>query len=486
MDYQTVSEISQALRNKTISCVEITQFYLQRIQAYPHLNAYISINEENALKEAASADIRYKKGDATLLTGIPMAHKDVFCTKSLPTTCGSKMLANFVSPYQATLVKRLEDESVVMLGKTNMDEFAMGSTNESSYFGPVKNPWDITRVPGGSSGGSAAAVAANLAAFATGSDTGGSVRQPAAFSGITGLKPTYGLISRFGMVAYASSLDQAGIMAKTAEDIAMVLQTAASFDELDSTSSASSIPNYIDALKQPLSHLRIGVPKFFLHAEVETDIQNAVLDVIRWYETRGAKIVDIDLPLHPQWIPCYYVIACAEASSNLSRYDGIRFGHRSKHAQTLKELITHSRQEGFGSEVKQRILIGTHVLSAGHYDAYYLQAQKVRRLIQDELKKALTQVDVILGPTTPSTAFKIGEKPTSSTHRFLADAFTVGANLAGLPALSFPAGFSTQGLPIGVQLYGNLFDEAKLLRLAHAYQQDTPWHKVRPNLAEEL
>lgn len=482
MAYQTVSEISLALRKKSISCVEITQDYLQRIHAYSQLNAFISINGENVLKEAALADKRYHQGDATLLTGIPMAHKDIFCTTSMPTTCGSKMLANFVAPYQATIVKRLEDDGVVLLGKTNMDEFAMGSTNESSYFGAVQNPWDTSRVPGGSSGGSAVAVAASLAAFATGSDTGGSVRQPAAFSGVSGLKPTYGLISRYGMVAYASSLDQAGIMASTVEDIAMVLQTIAGFDELDSTSNPATIPNYLDALKQPLGELRIGVPKFFLHPDVEKDIQNAVLDVIRWYEARGAKIIDIDLPLHAQWIPCYYVVACAEASSNLSRYDGIRFGHRSEKAETLKELITHSRQEGFGTEVKRRILTGTHVLSAGYYDAYYLQAQKIRRLIRDELKQALTQVDVILGPTTPTTAFKMGEKPTNPTQRYLADVYTVGANLAGLPALSFPAGFSATGLPIGVQLYGNFFDEAKLLRMAYAYQQDMPWHKTKPNL----
>lgn len=485
MDFRTLTDLSHALKQKNISSLEITQYYLKQMNTHRHLNALISINEDNALIEAALADKRIHNNQATGLTGIPMVHKDIFCTKSMPTTCGSKMLANFNAPYQATIVQLLENQGVVLLGKANMDEFAMGSTNESSYFGPVKNPWDTTRVPGGSSGGSAAAVAGSLAAFATGSDTGGSIRQPAAFCGITGLKPTYGLLSRYGMVAYASSLDQAGIMAPSAEDLALILQPMAAFDINDSTSAQSPIPDYLKAIREPIHDLRIGLPRCFFHSEVETDIQNTVLEVIKSFEQKGAKIIEIDLSLQPQWIPCYYIIACAEASSNLSRYDGVRFGHRSVQSSTLQELITHSRHEGFGAEVKLRILTGTHVLSAGYYDAYYVHAQKVRRLIRDELKQALTQVDVILGPTTPTCAFKLGEKISNPTQRYLADTFTVGPNLAGLPALSFPGGFNTAGLPIGIQLIGDHFNEARLLQMTHAYQQDTHWHTMKPNLTRE-
>lgn len=486
MAYHSLAASYQALTQKTVSAVELTQQCLERINRYQSLNAFIAVDEEYALNAAKKADERIREGRATTLTGIPMAHKDIFCTTVMPTTCGSKMLENFTSPYSATIVQRLEQEGAVMVGKTNMDEFAMGSTNESSRFGAVKNPWDTTRVSGGSSGGSAAAVAARLVPFATGSDTGGSVRQPAAFCGISGLKPTYGLISRFGMVAYASSLDQAGIMAPSAEDIAYILPAMAGFDEHDSTSIDRPLPDYQHQLQQPLQPLRIGLPRCFFHHNVEADIQQALQEAIAFFQSQGAEIIEVDLSLQQQWIPCYYVLACAEASSNLSRYDGIRFGHRSQHDNTLRELITHSRQEGFGLEVKRRILTGTHVLSAGYFEAYYVQAQKVRRLIRDEMIATFNQVDVLLGPTTPTCAFKLGEPVVSPTQQYLADTFTVGANLAGLPALSIPAGFNAQGLPIGLQLIGNHFGEARLLQIAHCFQQQTDWHQRAPSFTKDV
>lgn len=479
MHIQSLQTLSHALQQGQLSSTELTTYYLRQIAQKSTLNAFITVDEEQALKAAAIADALLKRGEGKALTGIPLAHKDIFCTRSMPTTCGSKMLANFYSPYAATVVQRLEEQGTVLLGKTNMDEFAMGSSNENSYFGPVKNPWNPAYVPGGSSGGSAAAVAADLVPFATGSDTGGSVRQPAAFCGISGLKPTYGLVSRFGMVAYASSLDQAGIFAHSAEDLALVLQAIAGFDEQDSTSFNSTPPNFSALLNEPLKSVRIGLPSCFFHAEVASDIQQAIRTAITTFEKAGATIVELDLTLQSLWVPCYYIIACAEASSNLSRYDGIRFGYRSPQAENLQELIMHSRSEGFGMEVKRRILTGTHVLSSGYFDDYYVQAQKVRRMIQEELKNAFTAVDVILGPTTPSCAFKIGEKITDPTQRYLADIFTVGANLAGLPALSIPVGFSAD-LPIGMQLMGSHFSEANLLRLAHYYQQCTNWHQARP------
>lgn len=482
MHTKSLREIINALQKRDISSVELTSHYLNRIKQAASLNAFISIDEQHALVLAEQADKSLKTGNAAPFTGVPMAHKDIFCTKIMPTTCGSKMLANFTSPYDATLVKQLDAQGVILLGKTNMDEFAMGSANENSYFGSVKNPWDETRVPGGSSGGSAAAVAAGLVPFATGSDTGGSIRQPAAFCGISGLKPTYGLVSRFGMIAYASSLDQAGPMARCAEDLALILSTIAGFDEKDSTSVDKPIPDYMAELNTPLRSLRIGIPTGFLHNDVEKDIQQAIQTALTIYNDLGAEIIEIDLPLQPLWVPCYYVIACAEASSNLSRYDGIRFGFRADGIDNISDLISRSRSEGFGIEVKRRILTGTHVLSAGFFDAYYVQAQKIRRMIQNELKQALANVDVILGPTTPTCAFKIGEVSTNPTQRYLADIFTVGANLAGLPALSIPAGFNHQNLPIGMQLMGNHFSEAKLLNIAHLFQQATHWHKVLPEL----
>ena len=479
MHTQSLHALSHALQHRQLSSTELTQHYLSRIHNAKSLNAFITIDEEEALLAAAVADTVLKKGEGNPLTGIPVAHKDIFCTETMPTTCGSKMLANFYSPYSATVVKRLKEQGAILLGKTNMDEFAMGSSNENSYFGPVKNPWNHECAPGGSSGGSAAAVAAGLVPFATGSDTGGSVRQPAAFCGISGLKPTYGLISRFGMVAYASSLDQAGPLAHSAEDLALILQAMAGFDEQDSTSINKAIPNYSATLNRPLKSLRIGLPSCFFHPNIADDIQQAIHAAVNLLKDAGATIIELDLTLHSLWVPCYYVIACAEASSNLSRYDGIRFGHRTDHAESLQALITRSRSEGFGLEVKRRILTGTHVLSSGYFDDYYVQAQKVRRMIQDELLGVLSDVDVILGPTTPSCAFKLGEKITDPIQRYLADIFTVAANLAGLPALSIPAGFS-EGLPIGMQLIGAHFSEACLLNVAHYYQQCTNWHTKRP------
>lgn len=475
----SLQALSHALHARELSSTEVTQHYLQRLNEAKALNAFISVDEKAALSAAAVADDMLKKGKGSVLTGIPIAHKDIFCTSTLPTTCASKMLAHYHSPYSATVVKRFSECGTVLLGKTNMDEFGMGSSNENSYFGPVKNPWNLECTSGGSSGGSAAAVAAELVPFATGSDTGGSVRQPAAFCGVSGIKPTYGLVSRFGMIAYASSLDQAGAFAHSAEDLALILQAMAGFDELDSTSSHQSIPDYTATLNRPLNSTRIGLPSCFFHPNVAPPIQQAVRDAVKILELAGASIVELDFSLQNLWVPCYYVIACAEASSNLSRYDGIRFGHRSNDARSVQELITRSRNEGFGAEVKRRILTGTHVLSSGYFDDYYVQAQKVRRLIKDELQTALSQVDIILGPTTPSCAFKLGEEIIDPTQRYLADIFTVGANLAGLPALSIPAGFSEE-LPIGMQLLGSHFSEPHLLNVAHVYQQATHWHQARP------
>jgi aspartyl-tRNA(Asn)/glutamyl-tRNA(Gln) amidotransferase subunit A len=481
MHQQSLKSLIQALKKKQISSVELTTHYLNRIKAAQSLNAFISIDEEGALLAAHAADILLQKGRGKTLTGIPMAHKDIFCTKTLPTTCGSKMLENFSSPYAATIVQHLEDAGSIMLGKTNLDEFAMGSSNENSYFGAVKNPWNEAHVPGGSSGGSAAAVAADLIPFATGSDTGGSIRQPAAFCGISGIKPTYGRASRYGMIAYASSLDQAGPLARSAEDLAIVLHAMAGFDAQDSTSAPYAVPNYFDHLGDDIKSLRIGLPSCFFHPYVEKDIQQAIRDAVSVFEQAGAEIIEIDLSLQSLWVPCYYVIACGEASSNLSRYDGIRFGHRTAQANNLRELITSSRTEGFGLEVKRRILTGTYMLSSGYFDDYYVQAQKIRRLIQQELQASLEKVDIILGPTTPTCAFKLGEEISDPTQRYLADVFTVAANLAGLPAISIPTGFS-KGLPIGMQLIGAHFSEPRLLNIAHLYQQLTQWHTMRPKV----
>ncbi|PWY56214.1 Asp-tRNA(Asn)/Glu-tRNA(Gln) amidotransferase GatCAB subunit A [Legionella qingyii] len=479
MENLSLKQLSQALHQGKLSSTELTQHYLMQIKKHNDLNAFISLDEEHALLEAQKADQKLKKGHGKILTGIPMALKDLFCTKRMPTTCASKMLEHFQSPYEATLASKLLEQGSILIGKTNMDEFAMGSSNEHSYFGAVKNPWDRERVPGGSSGGSAAAVAAGLVPFAIGSDTGGSIRQPAALCGISGIKPTYGLVSRYGMIAYASSLDQAGPLARSAEDLALVLQAMAGFDPQDSTSVETTIPDYYTELNNPLSKLKIGLPSCFFQPQVEQEIQQAIHEAVKVFQQMGAEIIHLNLNLQPLWVPCYYVVACAEASSNLSRYDGLRFGYHSDNASTLTELIRNTRSEGFGIEVKRRILTGTHVLSSGYFDAYYLQAQKIRRLIQEELVTTLKSVDVILGPTTPTCAFKLGEQVADPIQNYLADVFTVAANLAGLPAISIPAGFAN-GLPIGMQLMGKHFGENRLLQIAHHYQQQTSWHLTSP------
>lgn len=480
MEILSIKQYAHALRQGELSSVELTKHYLAQIAKQSDLNTFISIDEEYALIAAQKADQELKNGQGKVLTGIPMALKDLFCTKKMTTTCASKMLADFRAPYEATLANKLLEHGSILLGKTNMDEFAMGSSNENSYFGVVKNPWDKERVPGGSSGGSAAAVAAGLVPFAIGSDTGGSIRQPAALCGISGIKPTYGLISRYGMIAYASSLDQAGPLARSAEDLALVLQAMAGHDPKDSTSVASAIPNYYEELNKPLTKLKIGLPSCFFQPQVEQEVQQAIRTAVSVFEEMGAEVIELDLQLQPLWVPCYYVVACAEASSNLSRYDGLRFGYRSDKATNLTDLIRNTRSEGFGIEVKRRILTGTHVLSSGYFDAYYLQAQKIRRLIQEELITTLKTVDIILGPTSPTCAFKIGEKIADPIQNYLADVFTVAANLAGLPAISIPAGFA-HGLPVGLQLMGKHFNEHRLLQVAHHYQQQTNWHLASPN-----
>ncbi len=477
---QSLTQLSQALQNKQISSVELCTHYMSRIKAARALNAFISINEEHAMQAAKNADQRIAKQQATRYTGLPLAHKDNLCTTTSTTTCASKMLADFKAPYNATLVQRLEDEGCVMLGKTNLDEFAMGSSNETSYFGAVSNPWHPSYVPGGSSGGSAAAVAARLIPFATGSDSGGSIRQPAALCGISGLKPTYGLVSRYGLVAYASSFDQAGLMAPSAEDLAFALPTIAGFDPRDSTSIARKVPDYLHTLNDPIKNLTIGLPKCFFDPLVDPAVQAAVYAAIEVLKDHGAKFVELDFKLYEHWLPCYYALARAEASSNLSRFDGIRFGHRSQKTGSLRELVTQSRTEGFGSEVKRRILAGTYILAAEQYDALYIQAQKVRHLISLELQEAFSKVDVLLGATTPTLAFRIGESEKNPVVSHLSDVFTVAANLAGLPALSIPIGFDQQ-LPIGMQLMGSHFEEGKLLQIAHAYQTTTDWHKKIPD-----
>lgn len=480
MIYQTLTEYTKALAEKKISSREITQYFLERIKKLDRdLNAFITVSEEEALKAAHLSDLKRAQGEVDKLCGVPLACKDMFLTEGVRTTCASKMLANFIPPYDATVVARLKNAGVVFLGKTNMDEFAMGSSTETSYFGPVKNPWDKTRVPGGSSGGSAASVAAGLAPAALGTDTGGSIRQPAAFTGISGLKPTYGRVSRYGMVAFASSLDQAGIFAKTAEDIALLLQVMAGFDPLDSTSSETQVPHYADGLNRSLKGIRFGLPKtYFNNAGLDQGIVDAIQVAIKEYEKLGASFTEIDLPHNHLSIPVYYIIAPAECSSNLARYDGIRFGYRCDLPSDLMDLYERSRSEGFGSEVKRRIMMGTYVLSAGYYEAYYLKAQKIRRLILNDFLEAFKKVDVILGPTTPTVAFAINEIK-DPLHMYLSDIFTIAVNLAGLPGMSIPIGFSKQ-LPIGMQLIANFFEESRLLNVAHALQKITPWHTFIP------
>ena len=476
----SLTALRDMLRRREISSTELTRHCLDRIAQYSDLNAFITVDESGAMSAAAAADAQLAGGEHGLLTGVPIAHKDIFCTKGVLTTCGSKMLENFVSPYDATVVERFDQAGSVIVGKTNMDEFAMGSSNETSFFGSVKNPWDPDRVPGGSSGGSAAAVAARLVAGATGTDTGGSIRQPAAFCGLTGLKPSYGRVSRYGMIAFASSLDQAGPIARSAEDAALMLQCMAGFDPLDSTSMNAPTPDLATLLGTEVRGLKLGLPKEFFDESVDGQVLEKVRDALAVFERLGATLVDVSLPNSAAGIPCYYVIAPAEASSNLSRFDGVRFGHRSEHADELLDLYENSRAEGFGEEVKRRILIGTYALSAGYYDAYYLKAQKIRRVIAQDFASAFEQCDVIVGPTSPTTAFPIGAKTQDPVAMYLNDIFTNTVNLAGLPGLSVPCGFDAAGLPVGLQLIGKFMDEASLLSAAHQLQQETDWHQRMP------
>jgi len=480
MQHKTVKELSTALAEKKISSVELTQLFLDRIDQHNKtLNSFITVTPEYALKAAKAADETRAQGKAGLLTGIPIAQKDIFCTDGVKTTCGSKMLDNFIAPYNATSVEKLNAAGTVMLGKTNMDEFAMGSSNETSYYGAVKNPWNLEYVPGGSSGGSSAAVAARIAPAATGTDTGGSIRQPASLTGITGIKPTYGRVSRFGMIAFASSLDQGGIFTQTAEDSAMLLGAMAGFDPKDSTSVNEPVPDYTATLNDSLEGLRIGLPKEFFSEGLDPAVGKLVEAAIKEYEKLGAKMVEISLPNSGLSVPAYYVIAPAECSSNLARYDGVRYGYRCDNPKDLDDMYKRSRSEGFGSEVKRRIMIGTYALSAGYYDAYYLKAQQIRRLICNDFTDAFKQVDIILSPTAPTPPFKIGEKSSDPVSMYLSDIYTIAVNLAGLPGMSIPAGFANK-LPIGMQLIGNLFGEAKILNAAHQYQQVTDWHKQIP------
>jgi aspartyl-tRNA(Asn)/glutamyl-tRNA(Gln) amidotransferase subunit A len=476
----SLKDISQALEEKKFTSVELTQFFLNRVKKHnPSLNAFITVDEDKSLAMAAKSDQLIQSGKKNVLTGIPIAQKDIFCASGWKTTCGSKMLENFISPYNSTVIQKFNDAGAVNLGKTNMDEFAMGSSNETSYFGPVKNPWNLDYVPGGSSGGSAAAVAARLAPAATGTDTGGSIRQPASLCGFTGLKPTYGLVSRYGMIAFASSLDQAGPMAISAEDCGLMLDVMTGHDSRDSTSINRKKENYTNSLDEKIDGLRVGVPKEFFGDGLSVNVQKVIEDALKQYEKLGAKIVDVSLPNNHLAIPAYYVIAPAEASSNLSRYDGVRYGYRTKEYDDLMDMYFKTRQEGFGDEVKRRILIGTYVLSAGYFDAYYLKAQKIRRLIANDFKVAYEKCDVIMGPSAPSVAFKSGEKQEDPLAMYMQDIFTISTNLAGLPAMSIPAGF-VDGLPVGLQLIGNHFDEAKILNAAHIYQINTDWHLRRP------
>jgi len=486
----SLTQLRAALDAGETSSVELANLFLDRIERLnPTLNAFITVDHEGALAAARKADARIASGEAAPLTGIPLAHKDVFCTEGVLTTCGSKMLANFVSPYDAHVVSLLRSAGTVMLGKTNMDEFAMGSSNENSHFGPTRNPWDTDRVPGGSSGGSATAVAARLVPTATGTDTGGSVRQPAALTGVTGIKPSYGVVSRYGMVAYASSFDQAGVFGASASDCALMLSTIAGFDPRDSTSLERRGEDYSRALNtagddaRPLAGLRIGLPEEFFGEGMADDVRAAVESALDTYRALGATTVAVKLPNARLAIPAYYVLAPAEASSNLSRFDGVRYGHRAADYTDLDDLYRKSRGEGFGAEVKRRILVGTYVLSHGYYDAYYLQAQKLRRLIAEDFRQAFDSCDIIAGPVSPTTAWPIGAKTDDPVQMYLSDIYTIAINLAGLPGLSHPCGFGTGTLPVGLQLVGNYFDESRLLGATHRFQQVTDWHLRRPALA---
>lgn len=480
MHHRTIAELRKDLDSGAYSSEELTRHFLDRIERLdPRLNSFVTVAEEQALSQARQADLSIAAGRGGPLTGIPIAHKDIFCTQGLRTSCGSRMLDNFIAPYDATVVERLAAAGAVVLGKTNMDEFAMGSSNETSYYGPVRNPWDPERVPGGSSGGSAAAVAARLCVAATGTDTGGSIRQPAAFCGITGIKPTYGRCSRWGMIAFASSLDQAGPMARSAADAASMLQVMAGFDPRDSTSVDTPVPDYCSGLDADIAGLRIGLPKEYFGEGLDTGVAASIQEAIRAYERLGARVSEISLPNSPLSVPVYYVVAPAECSSNLARFDGVRYGHRCANPKDLEDLYERSRAEGFGAEVQRRIMIGTYVLSAGYYDAYYLKAQKIRHLIADDFRGAFEQVDVILGPTSPTTAFPIGSKMDDPVAMYLNDIYTIATNLAGLPGMSIPVA-PASGMPVGLQLIGNYFQEGRLLNVAHRLQRVSDWHLALP------
>lgn len=481
MHKQTVAQLMRGLRDKQFSSQELTSSLLQRIEQLDgQYNSFLTVSKDQALAMAKAADAQLASGNAGPLTGIPIAHKDVFCTQGVRTSCASRMLDNFIPPYDATVVRQLNEAGTVMLGKTNMDEFAMGSSNENSYYGAVSNPWGSTLVPGGSSGGSAAAIAAGLTPAATGTDTGGSIRQPAAFCGITGLKPTYGRVSRLGMVAYASSLDQAGPMARSAEDCALLLNAMAGHDPLDSTSAARAVPDYCADLNRPLEGLRIGLPKEYFGQGLDSATAACIESALKELEQQGATLVEVSLAHANLTIPTYYIVAPAEASTNLSRFDGVRYGHRCEAPSDLDDLYTRSREEGFGDEVKLRILVGTYALSAGYYEAYYRKAQQARRLIKDDFMNSFQQVDIIAGPTTPGPAFALGSKNNDPVSMYLEDIYTLAVNLAGLPAMSLPAGL-VEGKPVGLQLIGQHFDESRLLNVAHRFQQATNWHNLTPD-----
>lgn len=481
MHCRTVAEHAQALRKKEYSSLELTQHLLHRTQSSRDLNALITLTFEQAIAQASLADQLIAKGEGGPLTGIPLVHKDLFCTQGVRTTCGSRILEHFVSPYNATVVEQLQSAGMVMLGKANMDEFAMGSSTENSYFGPTLNPWDHDRVPGGSSGGSAAAVAARLVPVATATDTGGSIRQPAAFCGLSGIKPSYGRVSRYGMVAFASSLDQGGVLALTAEDCAHVLNCMSGFDRKDSTSINQAAADYTHTLSASIADKVIGLPKEFFTEGVDDEVILHIEEALSVLKQLGAKTVEIDLPNSAAGIPCYYVLAPAEASSNLARFDGVRYGHRASEYSDIADMYETTRAEGFGPEVKRRLLIGAYVLSIGYFEAYYIKAQKLRRLIADDFSKAFEKCDVILGPTTPTAAFRIGQKIDDPVQMYLNDIFTNSANLAGLPAMSIPAGFDKQGLPTGLHLVGRYLDESTVLNVAHQYQLNTAWHRQIPD-----
>jgi aspartyl-tRNA(Asn)/glutamyl-tRNA(Gln) amidotransferase subunit A len=480
MHDKTIAELATGLREKAFSSRELTQHYLDRISRHdPALNSYITVTADAALAAADSADQAIAAGVGGPLTGIPIAHKDIFCTDGVRTSCGSRMLDRFIAPYDATVVERLAAAGAVCLGKTNMDEFAMGSSNETSWYGPVRNPWDRERVPGGSSGGSAAAVAARLCAAATGTDTGGSIRQPAALCGITGIKPTYGRCSRWGMIAFASSLDQAGVLSRSAADAALLLAAMVGFDPRDSTSADEPVPDYAELLDGDLAGLKIGLPREYFGEGLDAAVAASVQEAVKRFERLGASVREISLPNSPLSVPVYYVVAPAECSSNLARYDGVRFGHRCAEPKDLEDLYKRSRAEGFGAEVKRRVMIGTYALSAGYYDAYYLKAQQIRHLISDDFRAAFANVDVIMGPTSPTTAFPLGAKTSDPVAMYLNDIYTIATNLAGLPGMSIPVA-PADGLPVGLQLIGNYFQEGRLLNIAHRLQRETDWHLAAP------